>query len=836
MFKSMCTYSFKTLFRKRTFTLASIISIVLFIVSIVSVFIVSTSVWQSYEGHLHELYGSYTGVLQVTNDQMLDDMQKSTEVEKSSVIFSYGTLGISEQSLANLFGFAYMEESVLSLVNISLEEGRLPTGPGEILIEKSVLNNLNSDTGINDIFTFYIESDGGTVSRDLMIVGIVNDYSAYQSMRVEKGSIWPSIITTYPDDILSPQEAYCIVSTKNNKAAVLESLAEKYSSQVFISQQFSNESFVGNVGASTQAILIIGIIAVFVIALICLSVFSSLSSVVVVDQIQSLKFIGASPSSIMLFGILNLIMLYLIALPIGLIGGIACGYGLASYIVSGFVGFYVFNISLAGVAIGIFIALAFLLIARLIKIMRLINKKPLFEQKREKIYLRRGRGSGKGSMFYKWSLISLLKNKRAYFGITISMSVCYFVMFMGGLYHQTIAIEYDVDFKDHFTFKYMDGEYFSSLHIPTNPYAGIAQGDVGILLDNGEIDNFSYKKQIPILVDVSKDRQTIAGRALESTRKNSGLEPGEYELELKEYGIAPSGELHLGLLAACDDGLVYQLLASKNVQGATNLSYFDETKDVLLVHQPGVSLPFKLGEKLSLSQVIAKDGYKTKPADRRLLDLNLRIGAIVQIGESDYLYDKFHGSQLSFVCSDTALQQAGVNLNYNYLYMNLKDPELYSETQKSVNHFKQIYPGIRIDSERENESEKYRLLHTLNLVVIVLSTFIFAVCLFNIVNILSMKYTRDRKLWGGLRAMGISQTRVLLQHLGEMLAVMLSSVLMNVCFLKIASLRMRGDVTIFTPSLLVGYVVCALVVCLCTVPIVLSVFRQSIVKQIEYLG
>jgi len=836
MFKSMWSYTFKTLFRKRTFTLASITSIVLFIVSIVSIFIVGTSVWQSYKSYLHELYGSYVGVVQVTDEQMIEEIQKSPDVEKASNIISYGTLQMPEHTLDEMFSLAYMEESVLSAANITVAEGRLPTKAGEILIEKSVLQKLKGGTGINDIYTFRIESGGETVNRDYRVVGIVNDYSAYQSMRVETAALWPSLIMTYSDDKLSPQEAYCVVSTKNNTTAVLESLSEKYSSQVFVSQQFSKESFVGNVGGSTQAILIIGAISVFVIALICLSVFSSLSAVVVEDQILSLKFIGATSSSVMLFGILNLIMLYLIALPIGFLFGIACGYGLASYIVAGFVDFYIFNVSLSGVAVGVLIALVLLLITRVIKILRIMNKKPLSEPKREKLYLRAGRSFSGGSLFYKWSLVSLLKNKRAYFGIALSMSVCYFVLFMGGMYNQTIAKEYDVDFKDHFTIKYTDGEFFSSLFIPANPYAGVAQGDADAVLNNDEIDSFSYIKQLPVLVDTNKDKQAIAGVNLQSVRASSGSDTEEYEAELKEYGITPHGELYTSLLDACDSGLISKLLGSRNVQVATQPVAFDEAKDVVLVHRRGVSLPFNVGENIRLIQVITKDGYETKPENRKLLDLNLRIGAIAEIDESDYLYDKFRGRSLALVCSDTVLRNAGVTLNYNYLYLNLKDPSEYSETQKAVNHFKQLYLEIKVVSERENEAEKHRLLHTLNLVVTVLSVFIFIVCLFNIINILSMKYLRDKKLWGTLRAMGISRTRVLLHHSGEMLAVMLGSVLMNACFLAIASQRIRRDITIFNPALLFGYVVGTLLVCLLTAPIVLSVFRKSIISQIEYLG
>ncbi|NLX94315.1 MAG: ABC transporter permease [Clostridiales bacterium] len=836
MFKLMCVYTFKTLFRKRKFTLASIISIILFIVSIVSIFIVGMSTLQSYKSYLNGLYGSYTGVVQISDAEMLNEIEKSSDIKESSVIFNYGTIEMQEPGLNDRYSIAYMEGSALSLASITLLDGRLPVGAGEVLIEESVLQKLNGNIGIDDFYPFSIECKGKTVTKNYKIVGKTSDYSAFQLMRAGTASLWPSVIMTSQDKTLTVNEVYLVASSKNNNPEILQSFSEKYSSQLFISQQFSNEAFINNVGGSTQAILIIGMVAVFVIALLCLSSFSSLSAVVIDEQIKSLKFIGASSSSMLLFGILNLIMLYLIALPIGFLVGIACGYGLSSYIVAGFVDFYEFNISLSGIVIGILAALILLLLVRVIKILIIKDKKPFAQSKREKLHIKNGKSLNHGSLFLKWSVTSILKNKCAYLGIALSMTVCFFVLFMGGVYNQTVAKEYDVHFQDHYKIRYMDGEFFSSLFIPTNPYAGIDEGDITTIQNNGELDTFSYIKQLRVLVDISTEDQIIGHMSLQNVRQITGTDSNQYEAELAEYGITPSGNLYTGLLDACDNSLISKLLKSENTEGISDSSSFDEKNEVIIVHRSDVSVPFKIGENARLIQLIAKDGYETKPADRMLLDLNLRVSAIVEIDKSEYLYDKFYGSALAFVCSDAALKDVGLNLNYNYLYLNLKDPTVYSETQKGVNHLNQLYPEMTIVSERENEAEKYQLLHTLNLIVVILSIFIFTVCLFNIINILSMKYLSDKKLWGTLRAMGISRFRVVLYHFAEMLAVMLVSVLLSACFLLVAGQIIRSDVTIFNSFVLYGYFVCPLLICLFTLPIVLSVFNQNIIKQIEYLG
>lgn len=836
MFKLMCYYTFKTLFRKRKFTVASIFSIVLFIVSVVSIFIVGVSTWQSYKSYLYELYGSYTGVVQITDARMRDEIEKSTDIKQSSTIYRYGTISMQEQANTDRFSIAYMENSALSLANITILEGRLPTGTGEVLIEESVLRELNADIDLDDFCPFSINSGGLPVTKEFKIVGIINDYSSFQLMHVGTASLWPSVIMTYQDNTLTINDTYSVVSAKKNNPDILQGFSEKYSSQLFVSQQFLDESFINNVGGSTQAILIIGMIAVFVIALICLSSFSSLSAMIVDEQIKSLKYIGASSSAMLLFGILNLIMLYLIALPIGFIVGIACGYGLSSYIIVGFVDFYKFNISLTGIVIGIFAALLLLLIIRIIKIMSIKDKKPLIQSKRQMLHLKTKKSLDRGSLFLKWSVTSLLKNKGAYLGIVLAMTVCYFVLFMGGIYNQTIAKEYDVHFQDHYKVKYLDGEFFSSLFIPANPYAGISEGDISNIYNNGEIDTFSYVKQLPILVDIDRENQIVESLNIQSIGQTTGTDIHEYEAELAEYGITPSGNLYTGMLGACDSGLLSILLKSSNTEGIVDLTSFDDENDVVIVHRIDVSVPFKIGENARLIQVVAKDGYETKPADRMLIDLNLRVSAVVEIDESDYLYDKFYGSALTFICSDAALKNVGLNLNYNYLYFNLKDPAVYAETQKGVNHLKQLYPEISVASERENEAEKYQLLHTLNLLVIILSIFIFTVCLFNVINIISMKYLSDKKLWGTLRAMGISRHRVILHHFSEMLTVMLGSVLLSACFLSVVGQIIRSDVTIFNPLVLYGYFVCPLLICLFTAPIVLSVFNQNIIKQIEYLG
>lgn len=113
MFKLMCVYTFKTLFRKRKFTLASIISIILFIVSIVSIFIVGMSTLQSYKSYLNGLYGSYTGVVQISDAEMLNEIEKSSDIKESSVIFNYGTIEMQEPGLNDRYSIAYMEGSAL---------------------------------------------------------------------------------------------------------------------------------------------------------------------------------------------------------------------------------------------------------------------------------------------------------------------------------------------------------------------------------------------------------------------------------------------------------------------------------------------------------------------------------------------------------------------------------------------------------------------------------------------------------------------------------------------------------------------------------------------------
>ncbi|HZK22214.1 MAG TPA: FtsX-like permease family protein [Oscillospiraceae bacterium] len=835
MFRLMCSYTFKTLFRKRFFTFASITAIVLFIVSIVSVFIVGMSVWQSYKDYLNKLYGSYTGVVRVENADMLDEIEESPEVNHSSTILVYATLNIPQEALNDMFSVAYMENEALSLANITLLKGRLPKKAGEVIIEESVLQKLNG-ARLNEVYSFEMESGGEIISVNYKIVGTVSDYSAFQLMRHETVSVWPSVITTFKDETLEPKEVFSVISVKNNSTRFLENLSERYTSPVFISPQFSEQSFTSIVGGSTRAILIISVFAVIIIALISLGSFVSLSANVVEEQIQSLKFLGASSLSMLLFGVLNLLMLYLIALPVGFVGGIACGYGLSSYIVDGFIDFYRYDISILSVVSGVFITLAFLLLIRIIKILRIKDKKPLDCKELEKFCIKKCKSSKHGSVFLKWSIASLIKNKRIYFGVALSMSVCYFVLFMGGMYTQTIKNEYEIDFSDHYSIRHIDGEFFASLHIPSNPFSGIIQSDVDNILSNSEVDTFSYIKNFPVILDINNDSETDKGMNLQSVRETSGLNDEEYEAELEEYGIEPSGELYNAPLNICDDGFISKLLHGENTKGAASLEEFNENNDVIVVCRGNADTTFNIGDSVSVIQVIAKDGYRTPSKERRLLELSLKVSAIVKLEETDYMYDKFRGSSIAFVCSDTALQNAGINLSYNHLYFNLKDPSVYSDTQSSINHLKQLYPEISIVSERENESEKHQLLHALNLIVVVLSVFIFVVCLFNIINILSMKYINDKKLWGTLKAMGISRFRVILHHFGEMLAVMLVSVLLNAVFLEIASQRIRQDIIVFNPFVLSGYFICSLLICLFTLPIVLFMFRQNIIKQIEYLG
>lgn len=825
MFKTICNYALKTYFRKRSFAFFSIISVVLFITSIMSSFIMCLSCINSYDKYIEENYGSYTCVYANIKKHTYENLEKSPHISCLGTIINYGTVNIDEFD-EDIYTISFLDRDAITSSSIRLLQGREPENSTEIILEKSIADKLN--VNLYEETELIVKQNGLEKTLNKEIVGICDDFSAQQLMLNNDSRIWPSIILTHKDESLIECNKYFVVTSKQDNKENLNLNNENHSEQIYLSQRVSEASFTNEIGKSTQTIISIAVIGIMIIALICLLSFFSLSSFVINEQVQNLSFLGASLSIKALFSTMHLAITFLISLPIGTVMGVGIGYSLSNYIISGLVEFYEFQISILSILGGVLISFIILILIRNVKTILDEKRKFLVRKDNRNTYAYMSKSS-KSFIFFKWFARLFYRNKLYYIGIILSMMLCFFVLFIGGIFTETINKQYDINYQDDYKLKNTDGGFFSSLYIPNNPYAGFTDVDLQKILETGEVESCCLLKELNVLIDPSASNDLWQNYGIESIRESFYEEKDFYHSELKEYGLDVSGELYLGLLKIIDEDLLIRLLES-------DCEHFNRKNQTIVVCKYGSKELFEIGQKIRLLQVLAEDGMATKPINRKILELNLYISNIIILEPSDYLYDKLGSSNIAFICSENVLDDSDINLNYSKIYFNLKDTTKHTKIQAVIRQFKKIYPEMKVTSQIDNDAERIQLLTTLNVITIVLCIFIFIVCIFNVITIISGRYLKEKRLWGILRAMGINRSKVLVLHIFEILLIMIISIVANFVCLKFADIIIIREVIIFNDYVIFGYIASTILICLISTPIVYSIFRSSIISQLNYTG
>ena len=163
-----------------------------------SIFMVSTmvlSVWGIYQAELQKRYNKvgYLDMAILDNDGITDDAIAS--LNKFDRI---GHAYISGIVTGRNVYVGYYDAIGLSLMNLNPVEGRLPKSPGEIALEKSAMDILDTDWQLGETVAISITPvDGTEETRNFTVVGFLPERSEYLSI-IDRGGLsqFPAIVTS----------------------------------------------------------------------------------------------------------------------------------------------------------------------------------------------------------------------------------------------------------------------------------------------------------------------------------------------------------------------------------------------------------------------------------------------------------------------------------------------------------------------------------------------------------------------------------------------------------------------------------------------------------------
>lgn len=807
----MLIYTLKSLFRKKAYTLFSMIAVVLFIAGILSALNIKQMISDGYEYYLNDKYGKYT----IITTESLTNLKLDDQIISFGFLYCY-KLSFDFDSVLDQVSIGYLDSHAFELSPIHLKTGRWPQNKTEVVVEQTVFDAL-SGAGLSNM-----DLSDTEVGYVLNIVGTIENYSAIQRI-----GYWPQIITGAPLDNHIERDVCSIVRLSSD--ADLELLAQENHTSLFVSNQYNENSFESFIDSSTNVLIEIFTASIVLLSFISLLGFLSLGKTSLISQIHDLHYVCASPSQIRFFILCNSFLVFLVSLPLGIT---------LSFLFQEF--FYKnvlyqlipnnniirdsFNIE-SIVLLGFLVLLIF--VSRVLFVSKEIKNlyKPAISLQTT-VRPKHGFFHSVSSCLLKWELCNIKRRNKAYLAIIIALSASFLILFFEGVFLQTVSNEYDIEYSDHITLRSYDGSYYSFLQISENPSFGFRDTEVQRLNSCSEVAEVSTIRNLNVLIeDVNK--KLSKNPLLKNVQSDFNVDDLEYQKELNHYGVHATDSLFSSQLRACNTTMVNTLL---NLLGHDYNTFDPKEQVIILCYDPN-RCPYQKGDIICFYSLCPEKGTNSVDTlyyERTVYDV------INMSFVKNWTY-KLNGTSFDIACSEESLQKKDLNHGINSVFINLKTIEDSSLTTAIIEDIKRAHPDISIVSEIENAAEKKRIVNTLFSIATVLTAFLYCFIIISTINILSATYLFQMRLWGVLRTIGLNGRKIIIIHCCEMIFLCLIAEIISFVLIICIGMIIRKDVNLFSLPLILAYFLVPFFISLFSMPLVMKPFKNNIIEQIHYI-
>lgn len=833
MFKTIFNYTLKTLLRKKRTFFGAVITVSLCIGLCLMMVSVTQSINTSYDMFTEDKYGQYTGLLPINSVEELNESKNNDNV--SGYIHNLGCV-ISEKSVYDKqLSIGYVSSVGTQDCHINLIEGIWPNDYDEIVVEKSLSEKLLFEVTLNDTITLNILNQQNKKSTETFkIVGIIDDYSTVSEIKNNNVMVWPSILISksYSDNY-EGQNIYAIYNDVSSEE--LLNKAEKNKNIAFINPIYNANSVLYNIETSTSVILIIILVCTLLITIISIYAYLMICEGELYEQYRCLKMIGAGQKEIVLYTLLRTSAIYICSVLIGVAIGVAGSYWFSIFILEKFIDIYKYNFDMVALVVGIIIPLIMLFVVSIAKMLKVLNKRPLQVEKTKK-NIKKIKLNIK-NLFSKWTVVSMLNRKKTYIGIAFAMSFCFFAIFVGVMFNYTIRDEYEKEYNDTYSVRVYDGNFATSFEIPIKPYYGVSQNTIDEMLNTEQTSNISTLKVLTIIVEEETSNKDYLSFYNESV-KTTSIEREDFNFITEKFNLSYESEYYRSNLFEADERLLQLLLSSEKVKGNASIEGLKSGKEIIITCSNIDKCPYKPGDSISVFQALSNEANYFSVENCLIFNPKITISAIVEIDDKNtYLGEKFFTKNgMQCVWGTGAFEHHNIELNNRYIYVNLSNAQEYDKVQAILSDIKHTYPDARIISAVDADKEKEALLNSINISVMTIAIFVFSICLFINISIIKSKYSSQKRLWGILRSIGLSKPKVLINHIKEILFIVIGAVLLNLIFLGIIDLLpfIRKDFPVISIPILSSYIISFVLVTVVTLPIANDIFKSRIIEQIEY--
>lgn len=301
---------------------------------------------------IHEI-GDYHMILSGAAESEISAISSRIDVEAAGRWYDMGSGSIRGVSCR----VGILEEAVAANLNVKVLEGRFPSRPNEILLEKWAVHPQNLDLKVNDSVKVTLP---GNLERECIVSGITGDLSNMKAADV------PAVIFSYAGNGPDADESKNLYLVKFKNGVRVNEAAKSIKEELSIKEgrMSLNERLLAAMGQSSHntavGLYITGMILFFIVLVAGIVMIYNTFNISVMERVRHfelLRCIGASREQIKRLVRREGLRLTLKAVPVGILAGmllaLACAAVLKFYNKNLFGSIPLFSFSLLGIGTGI---------------------------------------------------------------------------------------------------------------------------------------------------------------------------------------------------------------------------------------------------------------------------------------------------------------------------------------------------------------------------------------------------------------------------------------------------------------------------------------------------
>lgn len=849
MIKIISKFSISYIRKNKKQSLLSFLCILLCVASMLTTALITSSYIKSYSENNRTENGTQHGVIK---DVSLDEIKKIKEdprMDAAGVVTLYANSPVKGNLFDEHVLLGTMDQTAQKLSKVKLLNGRLPTSPNEIVLEKHMFSilNLKEAIGGNLTLTLHPINGGEEFEKAYTVVGILSNYSKKQGGTKDNKKLREhlpnAIVAPSPaDDEMSPvNQALVQVSSGYDYKKVIEEVSSGhgvYLNAAVYDHVVSN--FLSN-DANMNFMLVTIVLSVLFIGLFAIYSDVSLSKLKMQTCLRKLKYAGASCNQILQFLCLRALYLFGAAVIAGFLIGLFVSFAVSKLVLDKIIPYFELRadpLVLLSVAL---ISLAAVLLFQIISSVDFVYKKPgqgknksIVQQKDIHIKLKKPMAL--------WGVKSFLINLPSTSSIIVSFAICFTaicsVLFIANVnvaqLQDTVASDYRID---NYNWRYMS----SGINLYPDLFAGMEEKEWKEIEKIEEVRHCYPIKRLMVKYKIDLTKENFPKLHFyneEQYPEPDHIKQNSYERnEMRKHGLGEGYTPQDIILSGVDDS-VLDSLKKYVVQGEINLQSLKSGKEVLLVAgAENPAPPIGLNETMNLSLLTLKNKNDVSKGINAK-EFRVKVGAVIDIKDKNpFLSDVCSGQ---FIFSNDAFSQLSIPIRTNFLHISLKDPQKYEETETILAKLKDVYPNMFLTSKRAEVESQRLYVQTIKTICYSLTLILLLFSFINLWNLIHTKIAQQTQVWGALRAIGVEKKDAYHYQVTELIMICASGFLISlpisaaISFLIGRNMELAnwGSYIPVLPAVALLLFLCAFISLLCLPPIA-KIFQRDIVRLIH---